>query len=804
MRPRYRSHVAFAVAFAAAVVVQAARPALVAFAQAGGAPDLFDETIVRDFDVRFADADWQRRLDQAGESTNVRADLTVDGVTYRGVGLRYKGLSSSRAPGPKKPFNLTIDAFTPGQRLYGFDTVNLNNSYADPSYLREVLTNDLLRPFLPTPRGTYAKLHLNGDYWGLYILSEQIERTFLGDWFQGNDGLLVKADNPTFGEQMPRADGSAAGPRARTASSAPRRAGPVAPFAPFAPFGPAQGAFGLQSNLTWRGEGLAPYKQEYEVKTAGAGDAGYEALRELIRALDAPAASGGLTDDQVEAGLPATLDVDSALWYLAATNAVLNYDSYYFGHNYFLHRAQADDRWYPLLWDTSLSFGVFNIAGGGYGGLVRTNPFLQAADANRPLVRRLLAVPRWRADFIAHFRTVRAAALDADTVEARAIALRDLIRPALAADTNQLYTLELFEKSLEEDVSLGPGAVIVSNGDIPGILPLVRARSEWLGGQPAFKPPFHALLEHQRAPEAPAPGASPRVRARFGGADDPAAVEVVLRVEGGAPASVPMVRDGDSWTADLPGLPTRTRVTYYLHATFADGRTAFHPASNWVQPYRYRVAGPALPERPGGDLALNEIMADNAAVIADEAGEYDDWVELVNRGMAPVALEGYFLGPSSDDPWAFALPAGTLRPGERLLVWCDKDTAQGPLHAPFKLAKGGDGIVLASRDAIADVAAFGPLAADRSWARWPDGDGGWVDCASPSPRAVNACGDAPRATITAPAPPTATIPPTPTATASAAPTATASPDPTASARPPEPTATVAPPRRALFLPWGHR
>ncbi|MFN8424506.1 MAG: lamin tail domain-containing protein [Anaerolineae bacterium] len=154
-----------------------------------------------------------------------------------------------------------------------------------------------------------------------------------------------------------------------------------------------------------------------------------------------------------------------------------------------------------------------------------------------------------------------------------------------------------------------------------------------------------------------------------------------------------MVRDGDSWTADLPGLPARTRVTYYLHATFADGRTAFHPASNWVQPYRYRVAGPALPERPGGDLALNEIMADNAAVIADEAGEYDDWVELVNRGTAPVALEGYFLGPSPDDPWAFALPAGTLRPGERLLVWCDKDTSQGPLHAPFKLAKGGDGIV---------------------------------------------------------------------------------------------------------------
>lgn len=116
------------------------------------APELFDLRQVRDFHVRFADADWLQRLERAGEGDNVRADLTVDGVIYPGVGLRYKGLSSLRVTGPKKPFNLTIDAFAPGQRLYGVDSVNLNNSYADPSHLREVLTNELLRPLVPTPR----------------------------------------------------------------------------------------------------------------------------------------------------------------------------------------------------------------------------------------------------------------------------------------------------------------------------------------------------------------------------------------------------------------------------------------------------------------------------------------------------------------------------------------------------------------------------------------------------------------------------------------------------------------------------
>ncbi len=777
MRPHVHVVAGLAV-LALATVSHAPRPAPAAMAQEAAPPDLFDQTRVRDFKVQFADTDWQRQLDRAGESTNVRADLTVDGVTYAGVGLRYKGLSSSRAPGPKKPFNLSIDAFAPGQRLYGIDTVNLNNSYADPSYLREVLTNDLLRPFLPTPRGAYARLYLNGSYWGLYILSEQIERSFVDAWFQGNDGLLVKGDSPTFGEAMPQA-------------VARRQEGQWVPPQQSDPgsFKPTQGGFGHQSNLTWQGEGLGPYKQNYELKTAAAGDAGYEALRELTRALDAPVADGGIRDSKVEAELPQTLDVDSALWYLAATNAVMNYDSYYFGHNYFLHRAERDPRWYPLLWDTSLSFGVFNIAGGGYDGLVKTSPFLQETDPTRPLVHRLLGVPRWRADYLAHFRAIRAAALDAEALESRARALRDLIRPALAEDKNQLYTLEQFEKNLYEDVALGPGAVIVSNGDIPGILPLVRARAAWFDKQAALAGPEPPLELHEIIPADPAPDQAPLVRARFGGPVQPTAVALVARVEGGAPTAYAMAQEETGWSARLPALPARTRVSYYLHLSFAKGQTAFHPASNWVQPFRYRVTGPDLPELPGGDLALNELMADNVTTLADEAGEYDDWVELVNRGSEPLSLDGSFLGLSPDDPWTFALPGGTLQPGEHLLVWCDKDSAQGPLHAPFKLSKAGGRLLLTTRDAILDTVTYDPQDTDHSLARLPDGSGDWLACDSPSPRAVNRCGNV--------LPPTATGLPEPDPSATPL-------EPTVTPPAPEPTPLEIPICAKLLLPWAMR
>ncbi len=748
----------------APVAVGGARAA----AQPAPAPDLFDQTRVRQLFVQFTDADWREQLDRAGESQLVRADLTVDGVTLPGVGLRYKGLSSSRVTGPKKPFNLSFDAFAPGQRLYGYDTVNLNNSYADPSYLREVLTNDLLRPLLPTPRMAFAELHLNGTYWGLYILSEQIEGTFVDAWFRGGGGLLVKADSPTFGEQVPRADAAAAA----------------------VPAGALQGrpGFGHQSNLTWRGEDLVPYKQNYEVKTPGVGDPGYMGLRELIRQLDAPVANGGLSDAAFEAGLPLILDVDTALWYLAATNAVMNYDSYYFGHNYYLHRTAAGHRWVPLLWDTSLSYGVFNLAGGGKNGLIRTSPFIQSTDPARPLVRRLLAVPRWRADYLAHFRTVRRAALDAATVEARGRTLQDLIRPALTADRNRLYALDLFEKNLLEDVSLGQGAIIINDGNIPGIVPLVRARAEWLDSQADLAAPDHALAEHVRTPDRPVDGDAPRVTVRFTGADAPVAVEVVVRIDGKAPEARPMTGGAEGWTADLPALPAGARVAYYVHAAFADGRTAFHPEANWTQPWDYRVTAPPLPDEPNSALVINEIQADNVATLADEAGEYDDWVEIVNRGRVPIELGGYTLGPSAAQPWAFALPSGTLHPGERLLVWCDEDLRQGPLHAPFKLSKAGDGVVLATRVSIVDRVTFGPQTPDHSHARVPDATGAWHDCASPSPRTANACAGLPE--------PTAEAPPTAAPTDAPPPTATATAPPTAA-----PTATAG---GRAYLPWGVR
>ncbi len=66
-------------------------------------------------------------------------------------------------------------------------------------------------------------------------------------------------------------------------------------------------------------------------------------------------------------------------------------------------------------------------------------------------------------------------------------------------------------------------------------------------------------------------------------------------------------------------------------------------------------------------LLLSEIAPTNPSAFADDEGDYPDWLELFNAGTAAASLEGLQLSDSGSPKWA--LPATTLGPGERLLVF---------------------------------------------------------------------------------------------------------------------------------------
>ena len=152
---------------------------------------------------------------------------------------------------------------------------------------------------------------------------------------------------------------------------------------------------------------------------------------------------------------------------------------------------------------------------------------------------------------------------------------------------------------------------------------------------------------------------------------------------------------------------------------------------------------PGYKPAAGPRVIINEIMAENDTTVRDEAGDYDDWIELFNPGQAAVDVSGMYLTDRLDNPVKWKIPAGTsLAAGGRLLVWADEEPTEGKLHASFKLSMNGEQVALFDTDGttLVDVVHFNRLDADLSQARTTDGHAFFKVTATPTPGAPNRIG----------------------------------------------------------------
>lgn len=142
-----------------------------------------------------------------------------------------------------------------------------------------------------------------------------------------------------------------------------------------------------------------------------------------------------------------------------------------------------------------------------------------------------------------------------------------------------------------------------------------------------------------------------------------------------------------------------------------------------------------------GSVVLNEFVASNGSVNADEDGSFEDWIELYNAGPEPVNLNGWGLSDSPSSPFRWTFPERVLGPGQFLLVWAsskDRRPTSGPLHTNFNISAGGERLLLTRPDGSrADELAAIAVPRDASHGRQPDGSGAWVFFAQPTPAAAN-------------------------------------------------------------------
>ncbi len=164
---------------------------------------------------------------------------------------------------------------------------------------------------------------------------------------------------------------------------------------------------------------------------------------------------------------------------------------------------------------------------------------------------------------------------------------------------------------------------------------------------------------------------------------------------------------------------------------------------SWFQ-RRDRVLRRWLPAPRPHPLVINEVLASNGGINADEGGERAGWVELYNRGAGPVPLGELFLSDEPARPRKWQLPDIALPAGGHVLIWCDRDRSEGPLHSSFEIdAEGGSiglyetGGIDGAIDRTIDFVWFRPQETDVAIGRVPDGAPGFRSLVCPTPAKPN-------------------------------------------------------------------
>ncbi len=124
-------------------------------------------------------------------------------------------------------------------------------------------------------------------------------------------------------------------------------------------------------------------------------------------------------------------------------------------------------------------------------------------------------------------------------------------------------------------------------------------------------------------------------------------------------------------------------TTYTLAASNANGTTTLTREVTVIQPANHVV--------------INEFMAENKSALADEDGDFSDWLELHNPTSAPVDLTGHYLTDNASALQKWALPPAVLAPGEYRVVFLsskDRKPVTGQWHTNFKLSKDGEYLAL--------------------------------------------------------------------------------------------------------------
>ena len=167
-----------------------------------------------------------------------------------------------------------------------------------------------------------------------------------------------------------------------------------------------------------------------------------------------------------------------------------------------------------------------------------------------------------------------------------------------------------------------------------------------------------------------------------------------------------------------------------------------------IDPWRY-----GLSAADGTEVFVNEVVSASYSGLADEDGEYEDWIELYNGGRSSVNLKGWSMTDDPGVPRKWLFPELEIAPNDYLVIFAsgkNRSIGMGArLHTNFKLGRGGDAVYLFPPDlpVVVESQSVDPLPELRDGVSFGrDPEGAWRFFVDPTPGEANGVSDLSRVT----------------------------------------------------------
>ena len=394
---------------------------------------------VLEISITTEEANWQNLMDNAGDKPWIECDITIDGVTFKDVGIKTKGNTSLQQlvkdESTRYSLKVNFGKYTEGQTCYGLDKLALNNIYADSTYLKEYMSYDLMR-FMQVPSSlcTFANITVNGEHYGFFLAVEDADDSYL-ERIYGSDSN-VKGYKPEAMDmagqpdrknmpQMSEQDGNTQRPDFPDGDSSgfPQRPDggnmPQMPGQGGMPGGMDGGRNGV--DLTYIDDAPESYSNIFDNHINKIEE---EDQQRLIASLK------NISNGEK---LEESINVDEVLRYTACNVFLVNLDSYLSSncHNYIL--TELNGQLSMLPWDYNLSFGTYQCksADDAVNYAIDT-VFNGVSEEERPLIAKLLAKEEYREKYHQYLREIAEKYVQsgkfAETVEKVSSVINDYVK----------------------------------------------------------------------------------------------------------------------------------------------------------------------------------------------------------------------------------------------------------------------------------------------------------------------------------------------------------------------------------------